>query len=113
MESAEQLLREVLRALGRLEERASPESLPMVLTPKRAAEELSIGLTTLQEMIARRELLTVKVRGRHMIPTREIIRISTPKETHAKTPAPKGHSKKVDVRTEAEKVLSALRKPKR
>lgn len=54
--------------------------LPMVLTTKRAARELSVSSTTLKLMIKRQLLHTVMIGRRRMVPASEIRRLATPVE---------------------------------
>lgn len=53
--------------------------LPGVMTNKRAAKALSIGLTTLKLMIRRGQISTVAIGNRQMVPASEVRRVSTPK----------------------------------
>lgn len=53
--------------------------LPAVLSKKRAAEELSISVTKLMELVRCGAVLTVKIGKTKMIPASEVRRLATPK----------------------------------
>lgn len=91
----ERLLGQIFAKLSRLEERISLDALPTVLTRQRAAEELSISVTTLQRLIRRGDVLTVMVLDRAMVPKSEVQKYATatragerPMERPAPPPAP-------------------------
>lgn len=56
-----------------LEERVAP--MPMLLTMKGAAHQLSVGMTKLRELVKLNVVLTIALDGRQMVPASEISRL--------------------------------------
>jgi excisionase family DNA binding protein len=75
-------------------------SLARTLTPKQAAGRLGVSTRTLWRMVANRELKTVRVGQRQMVPVDELDRLSTPKAASPYRRRP---------RDEAEAALASLR----
>lgn len=73
MDRTEELL-EMLRREFR-----DANSKPLVLTKRRAAQELSVGLTKLEQLIKGGLIIPVKIGAAKMIPMSEILRLATPK----------------------------------
>lgn len=69
----------VLELLLSLRERLGAE-LPLVLTMRAAALQLSVSAVTLRRMVAKGELETVTVGRRVMVPKSELFRLATPKK---------------------------------
>lgn len=85
--------------------------LPVVVTYKRAAFELSVGLTKLRAMIKAGHIQTCELMDRRGIPSSEIYRIAGAKT--AVRPPPRGGGRraapKYDAKAEAEKLTAALK----
>lgn len=105
----EQLLQEIraMKTVARL---------PTVLTKEDAARELAnISIRTLNRMIEEGRIQTCEISdGRVGIPRSEIERLAKLKPAPARAPAGKRAPKAAsDGRSEKEKILAALRKPRR
>lgn len=86
MNEVETKLDELLNEIRGLKREAG---LPTVLTKRRAAKELSIGLTKLEQLIAGGQIATCDVGDRKMVPASEIARLATPKALSPKSrPSP-------------------------
>lgn len=74
----EQEMRELRAEVERLREKLDWK-LPLSMKKERAAEQLDISTKTLNKMIRRQEILTVRVCESELVPASEVIRLSTPK----------------------------------
>jgi hypothetical protein len=92
----EERLVEILEQMRVLLARTHKE-LPLTLTPKGAARELSVSLTVLKGMIRSGEIQTVPVKGRRMVPSSELIRIATPQPEHVTKAQAKAKSRWVPI----------------
>lgn len=109
--SLEKQLEGLLREIRELKEW---RRLPTLLTPKRAAAELSISVRKLLGHVAQGDILASRIgpRGRPMIPADEVLRIARPKAAPRPSPAkppsrrPRGTG---SVDDELRKVDAALR----
>ncbi len=108
---------EITRLLDRVD-----RPLPLVLTKKRAAKELSIGITKLKGLISAGLITTIMMDRVSMISTREVRRVATDGTHPAKAPrgkAPPRPRKASKTSTAAEEVerarelLAARRKQRR
>lgn len=75
---------ELLEAMGRLERSMAEvaerlhSSLPLVLTVRAAAAQLSISERTMRGLVASGEVASVLVGGRRMVPREELLRLAKP-----------------------------------
>ncbi len=77
MKSVEEQLAAIRKRLEEIHEEQGFAGLPTVVTMQRAARELSVSTTTLKLMIRRRELMTVPIGKRQMVPASEIRRLAS------------------------------------
>lgn len=78
MSSIDEQLSAIRAELEKIHSRLTgQQGLPTVLAMKEAARELSISLTTLKELVRRREILTVMIGKRRMVPASEIRRMAS------------------------------------
>lgn len=74
LKSTEELLARLEAAVGRLE--ATRPALPLVLTVKAAAAQLSVSERTMRTLLASGEVASVLVGGRRMVPSAELERVA-------------------------------------
>ena len=108
-ETLEQLLREVRE----LRERIDAPALPAALTIARAAQELSVSVRKLREMIAEGRVLTCEIGRTRMVPRTEIERLATPQQAAPKARAARAAPRRGGAKSEAAKLREALRPPRR
>lgn len=77
------LLERLEAAVGRLE--MQRQALPLVLTVKAAAAQLSVSERTMRALLARGEVASVLVGGRRMVASAELQRVATPADAVATT----------------------------
>jgi hypothetical protein len=111
--SLEQVIRELYVEVQSLRAQvASP--LPVVLTRKRAAEELSISESKLKGMIRNGDIRACSVGGKPGIPSAEVRRIAATAKAPVLTSASEGRrrrgAKEVGGRLDKTRVLAAIRK---
>lgn len=113
MQTLEQKLDAIFASLESLKAKED-RPLPSVLTFKRAAFELSIGLTKLKSLVRAGKIATCEVGDRKGIPSSEILRIARPQGASA--PMRSGGRKaqpKYDVNAELAKLDAATKKRRR
>lgn len=106
-------LEEIRRQLEVLMARVSP-SLPLVVTKAKAAELLSVSPSTIKAMLRRGELVPARVHDRLLIPTSELVRISTSLRVTLPDATSKAWPKRTRYarQTEGEKIRASLKAAK-
>jgi hypothetical protein len=83
-------------------------AMPQVLTRERAAQELSISLTTLKQLIKSKQLATVLVGKRQMVPASEVMRLAKPALRKVKQPLRRAMTSAADEVSAVRELLKKL-----
>ena len=108
MSGIDDKLDEICEALDRLVKQLD-EPAPKVLTREAAAQQLSISLTTLKGLIRNKQLVTVRIGKREMVPASEIARLAKPREDAVRRHV-KRMMRKADVMDEIQAAEELLKK---
>lgn len=100
-------LDEIAAAIARLEQQVPAADQPELLTPKAAAQALSVSTKTISRMVKRGQLRTVAVGAHWRVPMSEVRRYATPKQA-APRPRRRAASEPYDAKAEFEKTMKRM-----